>query len=106
METLLPPKPRSYTSRRVARFAGYFSVTCLMTVGFVLAASTAYAINHPPTVSWIQDQAIKTGMQFMGPVFFRAWDKETTLSTTKLTYLVENDPTSPTFYTGIVHINA
>src|SRR5438132_13605910 len=58
MKPLLPPKPRSYTGRRIARFVRYFSPVCLTPLGLVLAASTAYALNHPPTISWIPDQRI------------------------------------------------
>jgi hypothetical protein len=105
---ILPPKTHRYLSPKIARLARCFSAICLVTTCLTLPTATAYAaIPHPPTISSIQDQAIRTGTQFMGPVFFRAWDKETTLSTANLTALVENDPASPNFYsTGSVQIDA
>src|SRR5437016_1163025 len=55
MRTLVPPKPYSYTCR-------YLLAICLTIIGLALVAATAYAaINHPPTISWIPDQRIKSG---------------------------------------------
>jgi hypothetical protein len=77
-----------------------------ITASTLLASANAFALatNHPPFVSWIPDQAI-TGTQF-AQVYFRAWDKETPLGTGSLSYAVKNDPGSPNFYNGVVHIAA
>lgn len=95
---------RSQITRKIPRFAWYLSAYSLTMIGFLLAVSPAYAVtNHPPTISWMRDQAVTASNQF-DQVYFRAWDKETTLTTSNITTLVENDPNSPNFYTGIVHI--
>lgn len=103
MKMILPLHSRSYTNRSTARLTLPFG-SWLAILGLLLLSSAAYAVtNHPPTVSWIKDQAITSGTQF-ARVYFRAWDKETTIGLSNLSYAVQNHPDSPNFYTGTVHI--
>jgi hypothetical protein len=75
----------------------------LVTASIPLASVNVFATtNHPPTVSWITDQAITSGTGFE-QVYFRAWDNETPIALGDLSFSVQN--LTPNFYTGIVHID-
>jgi hypothetical protein len=105
---ILPLHSRGYVSQRIARGAPYLPAICLITSAVCFIASTAYAVtNHPPTVSWITDQAITNpNIYQFDTVYFRAWDKETVITTSNLTATIENDLGSPNFIPpGSVHID-
>jgi hypothetical protein len=89
----LVPKSRSSISRSVARVPRLALLTCSVTATILLTSVNVFGTttNHPPTVSWIEDQAITdlANNQF-ATVYFRAWDKEDPLTIPTAT--IENDP--------------
>src|ERR1043166_3429023 len=103
----ITPCSRSSIGRSVARIPPYTSVLLLVIASILLASVNVFGTttNHPPTVSWIKDQANTTGTLF-AQVYFRAWDKETTIGLSNLSYAVQNHPDSPNFYTGTIRIDA
>ncbi|SRR6266446_1016399 len=86
----LTPCSHSSISRSVARIPRLL-LLLLVTASILLARVNVFGTttNHPPTVSWIKDQAITTGTGF-AQVYFRAWDKETMIGLSNLSYTVEN----------------
>lgn len=90
----------------IVRIPWHASLVLLLAASFLLASANVFATtNHPPTVSWITDQAITVANnnQF-APAFFRAWDKETDPLPSP-TPIIENDTSNPNFIAlGSVHI--
>jgi hypothetical protein len=100
---------RSSISRSVARVPRHISLLSLVTASILLVSVDVFGTttNHPPTVSWIKDQAITaSGSYQFDTVYFRAWDKETVITTSNLIAIIENDVNSPNFIApGTVHID-
>jgi hypothetical protein len=78
-----------------------------VTASVLLAGVSVFGTtNHPPSVSWIKDQAITDqNNNLFDTVYFRAWDNETPIGVGNLSYVVENDIGSPNFYSGSVYID-
>jgi hypothetical protein len=88
----------------------YGRVFSLLIASVLLASVNVFATtNHPPTVSWIKDQALsdQPGQQHVfDTVYFGALDEGTPVTLANLSYAVENDPGTPNFYDdGAVHID-
>jgi hypothetical protein len=78
MKTPLPPYSQSYLRQKTAHHLRYLLLTCLMVGGLLFAASAIEAaLNHPPFVSWIPDQAIvdaSSDRPGFDPQYFRMQD--------------------------------
>jgi hypothetical protein len=61
MNTLVPSNFRSRIRQNVSAYPRRLVAACLAFAGFILAATGIQAINHPPFVSWIPDQRIRSG---------------------------------------------
>jgi hypothetical protein len=89
-----PFTPQSSINRSVVRVPRRASLLLSVTASVLVASVNVFAqvTNHPPSISWIKDQAItdQNNNQF-DTVYFRAWDSETPLGTGNLSYVVEND---------------
>lgn len=93
MKTLLPPKPHSKVSRKVARYPRHFLAVCLTLAGLILAAASINAaLNHPPFISWLPDQRIMGGG--FATKYFRILDYDGN------TFSITKQSTISTFYSA------
>jgi hypothetical protein len=71
MKTLLPSKSYNRLNQKISAYRRRLLVLYLSFSGFILAATSVRAINHPPFVSWIPDQRITSPSQGFAPQYFR-----------------------------------